>query len=286
VKRDGFGVLTKTARFTKKVVSLAQKSVVGQPDPAYRPGKYGYADWVILAIQGLKEYLGHQYRKLMDVLREMPRITNILGLTPDTVPHFSTVCTRKQDIPMKRWRAILDYSVEPYDLGEVQAIDATGVDRIQASQHYAKRTDYTFEAVKTSVLIDCRTSAILDIHCSMKQPHDTQVGLQVVVRNLDDLSAVAADKGYDWDVLRTRLQAEGIKPLIPTRVKDLMGYAQNLLIEDREYHLRSNAESVFFGLRRRYGDTLWSRTWFGQFRELVMKCAVRNIERTIEGSNR
>jgi hypothetical protein len=130
VKRDGFVVHTKTSRFTEKVVSLAQKAVVGTPAPAYRPGEEGYADGVILAIQGLKEYLGHPYRKLMDVLREMLRVAKSLGLTPETVPHFSTVCTRKQVIPMKRWRAILDQSVELYDLGNVQAVDATGVDRI------------------------------------------------------------------------------------------------------------------------------------------------------------
>lgn len=76
MKRDGFGVLTKTARFSKTVVSFAQKAVAGQPSPAYRPGEEGYADWVILAIQGLIEYLSHDYRKLMDVLREMPRVTN------------------------------------------------------------------------------------------------------------------------------------------------------------------------------------------------------------------
>jgi hypothetical protein len=52
------------------------------------------------------------------------------------------------------------------------------------------------------------------------------------------------------------------------------------------YNQRSNAESVFFGLRQRYGETLWARTWFGQFRELVMKSAVRNIERVIEGVDR
>jgi hypothetical protein len=57
---------------------------------------------------------------------------------------------------MKRWRAMLDQSVELYDPGNVQAIDATGVDRIQASQHYPKRTDYTFEAVKTTLLINSR----------------------------------------------------------------------------------------------------------------------------------
>lgn len=196
MKRDGFGVLTKTARFTKRVVSFAQKAVVGDPAPAYRPGEAGYADWVILAIQALNEYLNHDYRKLMDVLREMPRVTKSLGLTVETVPHFSTVCARKQAIPMTRWRAMLESSVDLYELGDVQAIDATGVDRVQASQHYAKRTDYTFEAVKTTLLNDCETSAILDMHCSMKQPHDTQVGWQVLVRNTDVLRTVAADKGY------------------------------------------------------------------------------------------
>ncbi len=50
----------------------------------------------------------------------------------------------------------------------MKAIDSIGVSRVQASQHYAKRTDDTFEAVKTTLLIDCETSTILDIHCSMK----------------------------------------------------------------------------------------------------------------------
>lgn len=99
---------TKLARFSKKIVSLAQHSVVGPPVPAYRPGENDYADWVILAVQGFKEYLGHPYRKLMDVLHEMPKETKTLGLTAKTVPHYSTVCTRTQAIPMNRWRAILD----------------------------------------------------------------------------------------------------------------------------------------------------------------------------------
>jgi hypothetical protein len=73
----------------------------------------------------------------MDILREMPRVARSLDLTPETVPHFSTVCDRKQAIPMKRWRATLDQSVELYEPGAVQAVDATGVDRVRAGQHYA-----------------------------------------------------------------------------------------------------------------------------------------------------
>ncbi|WP_248910837.1 hypothetical protein [Halocatena marina] len=52
---------------------------------------------------------------------------------------------------------MLDTSVELYELGDVQAINETGVDRSQASQHYAKRTSYTFETVKTTLLIDCES---------------------------------------------------------------------------------------------------------------------------------
>jgi hypothetical protein len=38
--------------------------------------------------------------------------------------------------------------------------------------------------------------------------------------------------------------------------------------------------------RQRHSETLWARTWVGQFRKLVMKSAVRNVERAIEGADR
>lgn len=104
----------------------------------------------------------------MDVLREMPRVAESLNLSVETPPHFSTTCAREQAIPMERWRAVLDAAVELYKLRNILAIDATGVGRVQAGQHYAKRTDYTSEAMKTTLLVDCETSAILDRHCSMK----------------------------------------------------------------------------------------------------------------------
>ena len=49
------------------------------------------------------------------------------------------------------------------------------MDRFAASQQYAKRMDYTFKAAKTTAFIYCEAGAILDIHFSMKQPHDTQL---------------------------------------------------------------------------------------------------------------
>jgi len=77
-----------------------------------------------------------------------------------------------QNLKMPLWRDVLRLSAELGETGEIQAIDATGMNRIAASGHYAKRTNYTFRAVKTTVLIDYKTDTILDIHCSMKQPYD------------------------------------------------------------------------------------------------------------------
>ena len=277
-------MVTKIARFTHRIVSLAQKAVAGTPDPAYQPGDGGYADWVIVALHGLREYLDHPYRRLMDVLAEMPRIVGILGLKVTQLPDFSTVCARYQQLTMPCWRVLLRLSADLHDFGEIQAVDATGMDRISASQHYANRTNYTFKAVKTTVLVDCSTGVILDIHCSMKQPHDSQIGWQILKRNLDRLSIVTADKGYDWWLLRQKLRAEGVTPVIKHREFGLDGVANNALIDDETYHQRSNVESTFFALRRKYGEIVRARTWYGQFRELVLKCAVRNVELAVDRS--
>ena len=214
------------------MVSLAQKAVVGVPKPAFRSGEGGYADWVVVSIHGLKTYLDHPYRRLLDVLYEMPRICRHLGLKPGLLPDYTTVCSRMQDLKMPLWRDFLRLSAELHDTGEIQAIDATGMDRVAASQHYAKRTNYTFRAVKTTALIDCKTGAILDIHCSMKQPHDSQVAWQLLTRNLDKLNILTADKGYDWELLRHNLRSEGVKPVIKYREFGWHGVANNVLLDE------------------------------------------------------
>jgi IS5 family transposase len=284
VKRDGLDVQTKLARFTRTFVSLAQKAVVGVPAPAVQKGEGGYADWVIVSIHGLKVYLDHPYRRLLDVLHEMPRICRMLDLEPHQLPDFTTVCARMQPLKMSIWRDVLRLSASLQDTGEIQAIDATGMDRVATSRHYANRTNYTFQLIKTTALVDCETGLILDIDCSMKQPHDTQVARRLLARNLDKLSILVADKGYDWELLRYKLRAEGVKPLIKRIEYNWKRIAENALIDDTTYHQRSNIESTFFALRRKYGETVQAKTWYGQWRELVLTCAVRNVELSLSPS--
>ena len=271
-----------TSCFASKVVSLAKKAVDDGEEPPVQPGEGGYADYVIVGLHGLQEFLGHPYRLLMDVLSEMPNVVAKFGLAVDELPDFTTVCTRKQDLEMRIWRVLLRLSAELQESGDVQAIDATGFDRVAASQHYANRTNYTFKSVKTTALVDCSTSKILDIHCSMKQPHDTQIGWQVLKRNLDRVDTITADKGYDWDEFWQFLREEDVRPVIKHREFSSLDAAHNARIDDETYHRRSVVESVFASLRRRFDDTIRARTWFGQFREIVLKAAVKNIEDAIK----
>jgi IS5 family transposase len=134
-----------------------------------------------------------------------------------------------------------------------------------------------FRSVKMTALVDCETGAVLDVHCSMKQPHDTQVGRQVLTRNLNQLETVTADKGYDWDALRHRLRDADVRPVIKHREFAPLDIAHNVRQDDNTY-CRSAVEAIFFALKQRYGDTLRARTWFGQFREIVLKSVARNIE--------
>lgn len=139
----------------------------------------------------------------MYILQEIPSIRDRFRLEVDELSDFTTVCHRKQQIKMKVWRVLLRLSVTLHELGDVQAIDATAFERRAVSRHYGKRVGYYFQAVKTTALVDCVSGVILDIHCSMKQPHDMQIGWQVLTRNLDKVNTITADKGYNWDELRT-----------------------------------------------------------------------------------
>lgn len=281
MKRAQLGVSSKLARFTDHCVALSQKAVGNDPKPPLRKGISGYADWVIIAIHGLREYLDLPYRRLLDVLGEMPDIVAKFGLSVDDLPDFTTVCTRKQDLKMGVWRRFLSFSTNLFDTGDIQAIDSTSLAYRSASWNYSKRVKDTFESVKTTLLVDCESRAILDVHCSMNLPHDTQIADQLLSRNVDKLETVVADKGFDWDALRQKLRKAGVRPVIKHREFYSLDAAHNTRIDDKTYHQRSIAESIFFAIRKRFGSTLKARTWFGQFREIVLKSATRNIEQAV-----
>jgi hypothetical protein len=106
-------VQTKLARFTKRVVTLAQKAVVGNAKPALQRGDGGYADWVIVSIHGLKMSPNLPYRRLLNVLYEMPRIGRILGLDPTELPDFTDLYQQAKEGKIENFIGVNHLFQEP-----------------------------------------------------------------------------------------------------------------------------------------------------------------------------
>ena len=91
-------------------------------------------------------------------------------------------------------------------------------------------------------------------------------GPKVALRNVDDLQSLAADKGYDDQEFRENLRGEGVRPLIKHREFKAYDHAHNARIDDELYHQRSMTKSVNSSIKRSYGLSLRSQSWYREFR--------------------
>ncbi|MDG5778755.1 IS5 family transposase [Haloarculaceae archaeon H-GB1-1] len=274
--------MSKISRFTKKAVQLAKNAVGGRDEVAAPEGGGGFADYDVLSLHCLRVYLEKSYREALDLLSEMPHILGEIGLEPADLPDHSTLVKWFDRIKTALWRVLLRLSAQLHEPSGHAAIDATFFDRENASKHYCRRTNYRVQTLKTTALVDTESHAILDVHCTTEKRHDTQLGWQVALRNAGDLASLAADKGYDWMDLREKLREEGVRPLIKHREFRPIDHAHNARIDGPRYRQRAMCETVFSTIKRTLGDAVRARTWYGEFRELVLMCAVYNIRQAVK----
>ncbi len=200
--------------------------------------------------------------------------------TPLTsIPAPSTLCKAFDRLEMAVWRVLLNVSLADLPLNGVTGIDASGFERAHASTHYTKRTNLTIQQLKTTLLVDTTTNAVLDIHVTTTRKHDTQIAPQVVKRNAASIVVLTGDKGYDDQKLRRLARDHNIRPLIKHREFTPLHKAWNTRLDSDLYHRRNMNETVNAAIKQKFGAFVRSRLWWKQFRELVIKCVVHNLER-------
>ncbi|MFB6202528.1 MAG: IS5 family transposase [Halorhabdus sp.] len=217
------------------------------------------------------------YRDLADELIEMPRIRD--ALDPDSIPAPSTLCKAFNRWEMAVWRVLPNVSLTDLPVNGITGIDASGFERAHTSAHYTKRTNLTIQQLKTTLLVDTATNAILDIHVTTIRKHDIQIAPQVVKRNATPISVLTGDKGYDDQKLRQLARNHDIRPLIKHREFTPLHKAWNVRLDSDLYHRRNMNETVNAAIKQKFGAFVRSRLWWKQFRELVIKCVVHNLER-------
>lgn len=207
--------MPRLARLVRTVVKLAEKVLDDpQPEPV-KLGDGGYADRVYIGILSLREATTDTYAEVVDRVASTPRLQAALGLDEELAgpPAPSTVCEAANRLNAAFWCTMLAITTTLFSLSGVCAIDASGFDRSAASRRYEERCGYTIRSLKTTLLVDIESLAILDVHCSTGKPHDTQIGRQVVNRNRENaaVDVLLGDKGYDWSDLRQRCREAGIR---------------------------------------------------------------------------
>ena len=248
---------------------------VEEPDvPAVADGDNGYAKSTKIALLLLKEEIGKPLRDVEDYLNEMPGILDIFGLNKS--PDHTSFSNWDKEFPMQELRRLLRASAEQVGLSGRASVDASGFQRDQASSHYRNRVGYSFNAMKTTLLVDTESLAIRDAHFTTKKAYDGHIGLQVFRRNAGDLHTLLADKMYSWSDLREACREASTRPVIKHCEQNALKKAHNARIDDDVYNQRSMSETVFAMLKDD-GDEIRSRSWHGQFRELTRKCIVHNL---------
>jgi IS5 family transposase len=81
--------------------------------------------------------------------------------------------------------------------------------------------------------------------------------------------------------LREKLREEGVRPLIKYREFRSIDPRAVRVIDGPRYRQRAMCETVFLTIKRTLGDGVRARTWYGEFRELVLMCAVHNIKQSL-----
>lgn len=158
------------------------------------------------------------------------------------------------------------------------AVDATGFNRHWASRYYTQRTKMSLAALKVTIRADVgKTLAIRDVHITTTRKHDTQILPKLIPKD-EPGSFLAADRGYDHRDLREWCRFRGIRPLIKHRSQRKQGPAANAWMDTDDYNQRQKVEAIFSSVKRKYGDDVTSRVWYRQFRDIIAKMIVFNID--------
>ncbi len=144
---------------------------------------------------------------------------------------------------------------------------------------------------KAHVYSGCNTNAIISMEVTSQHKHDVTM-VKDLIRKAKELQFYnfLADKAYSSREIIQFLDDLGIQSFIPFR-KNASGKARGSMVyrkaylrfmEDREtflktYHKRSNAETVFSMLKKRFGNYCRTKTLESQEIELRIRALVHNI---------
>lgn len=239
----------------------------------------------------LKTYLDFSRRRSESDIQ----LTTHLGYI-DHSPHFNTVLKYIRKPEMKKvLMKLIEISALP--LKEVEsnfAMDASGFSTSMACNWHKSKQNFTEYRMfkKAHIMCGVKTNVITHIEITDGYLHDTQM-FETLLMNTKknfDMKEVYADKGYLSEKNYGIAIKNGVIPFIPFK-RNAKNESERMFIwrvmfqffkENKEefmkhYNQRSNVESVFSMMKRKYGGYVRSRSSIGRENEILCKALCHNI---------
>lgn len=208
------------------------------------------------------------------------RVEIMLEMFGIKVPTYSALCKRRKKIPSWIWNKLVFLTAGLKH--ENAAIDMTGFSRTNPSQHYLGRIYqgwYRKGYAKTSMIYDVDNHKVITLHAKIRLRHELKDAKLLLRKNLN-IKFLLADKAYDAEWLHQYCYEKGIQTIIPKkknirpgrfRKKQMKNYS------DEKYHQRSNIESGFSAIKRKYGGFVSGKSLASLNTELNCKAIAHNL---------
>jgi len=170
----------------------------------------------------------------------------------------------------------------------VVAIDLSGFTPDSTSTYYTVRTGKTRpDYLKTTISVDSDHITLLAVHVTKIRRRYSQIA-PIVIRasyRVKKSKFYVMDKGYDSERIHGDL---GSQPRIPIRdwhASYVSGKYRQIMattFDTKIYGRRNMAQSIFSILKRLFGETLHSRSYRQQVKEIQLKCIIFSIDRFLK----
>lgn len=246
-----------------------------------------------------KVYAGLSARRFDSDVRE----AKAKGLT-ECDPHFNSVLRYLRDPEMTPvLKQLVELSALPLKGVETDfAVDGTGFSTCRYVRWYDEKwgkEKSQKEWIKLHAMTGVRTNIVTAVEISPKNSHDTNYFRPLVSATAEtfDLDGVSADKAYSNKANAAHVEKFGATPFIPFKITQIeaprprmldpnMGsawdrmfhmFAYNRDLFLARYHQRSNVETTFSMIKRKFGDSLRSKSEVGQVNEVLCKVIAHNL---------
>lgn len=214
----------------------------------------------------------------------------------DRAAHYNSIfryVERAELTPLLK--TLVDESARPLAAVEQEfAIDATGF----ATQSYVRWFDYSHGAdrrvqqwIKLHAVIGTNTNVVTAAEVTVSAANDSPQLAGLVERTVANgfhVKELSADKAYLSHHNLAVVESVGAQPFIPFKSNSGTGgspawerlyhlYAANSDDYFAHYHKRSNVESTFSAMKRKFGDNVRSKLQVAQFNEVLLKCICHNL---------